>query len=200
MAKLFLIDFDGTITTKDTLTEFIKFSRSKKQFIIHLIILAPLLLLYFVRIISASNAKRYILSYFFKNHSQEELFTTGRHFIEHLYTQQIIKKEFIDLIATAQQEGSEIAIVSASPDIWILPFCERNNLICICTELQFTNGLFTGQFATPNCNNKEKAIRIHKQFTLANYNEIYAYGNSNGDNEMFKLATQYTRIKPTTLY
>ena len=191
---LALFDFDGTISTSDSFPLFIHFFYGKRAYIKSLLII-PLLFLYLLKLISADKAKEFILKYFFKGHSKSELFSRGQEFIEVLHKQGKIKKEMIQMIKKYQDESAEIAVVSASADIWILAFCEKYHLQCICTELEFNDCLFTGKFKTPNCNREEKKIRILEKYSLEDFDKIIAYGNSSGDEAMFSLAHTAIRIK-----
>jgi phosphatidylglycerophosphatase C len=48
----------------------------------------------------------------------------------------------------------------------------------------------TGKIDGVNCNHAEKTARIKAAYNLAEYGEIYGYGDSSGDNEMLALATK----------
>ncbi|MGZ3940566.1 MAG: HAD family hydrolase [Flavisolibacter sp.] len=60
-------DFDGTITNKDTLLEFIKFTKGWFQFYSGLALNLTYLIAYRLRIISNQTAKEKILKFFFYN-------------------------------------------------------------------------------------------------------------------------------------
>ncbi|MDQ1268592.1 MAG: phosphatidylglycerophosphatase, partial [Campylobacterota bacterium] len=58
---------------------------------------------------------------------------------------------------------------------------------------EFKDGLFSGRFSTINCHGKEKARRIKEHLNIDEYETIYAYGDSSGDNEMLALAHKSVR-------
>ena len=60
-------DFDGTITTKDTLLEFIKFSKGSFLFYLGFLINSPYLVAMKLGLISNQVAKEKVLRFFFKN-------------------------------------------------------------------------------------------------------------------------------------
>lgn len=62
-------DFDGTLTTKDTLLEFIKYCKGNNAFYAGFLINSPFLLAYKLKIISNQAAKEKVLQHFFKNTS-----------------------------------------------------------------------------------------------------------------------------------
>ena len=51
-------------------------------------------------------------------------------------------------------------------------------------------GKITGFYQTPDCSNAQKKLRILEKYRLEDYAEIYAYGNSEEDQEMLSLAHQ----------
>jgi HAD superfamily phosphoserine phosphatase-like hydrolase len=87
-----------------------------------------------------------------------------------------------------QAEGDRVIIVSASMRCWLQPWCDKNNIELLSTQLEFKNGEFTGRFLTKNCHGKEKENRIKELLNLKDYETIYAYGDSSGDTQMLALA------------
>ena len=189
MKHLVLFDFDGTITKGDSFFKYLKFI-SGKYFYLKMMLCLPYILMYFIKIMSAQNLKEKILWRYLKYKEISILKSKSVLFIAYLENQSIIKKSFIVMIEDYKKEGAEIAVVSASPDLWIDSFCEKHNLISICTKLEVVNDFYTGSFLLPNCNGKEKANRILQKFKVEEYEKITAYGNSSGDKEMLELAKE----------
>lgn len=190
MNRLVLFDFDGTITTKDSFLKFLKFSASPNLFYLKLLLAFPYYFMYMLGIYDEKKSKEKILNVFIKNKSKEELIRMGNLFIDKLIKTKIVKPQFIDLIEEYKREKCEIAIVSASFDIWICPFCEKFNLVAICTKLKYDkSNIFIGEIEGKNCKGIEKKLKILNTFDLTKYAEIIAYGDSVGDNEMMDLAT-----------
>ena len=67
MKSIAFFDFDGTITSKDTLIEFIRFTVGDFKFIKGIILLSPILILFKLNLIKNDKAKEKMFSYFFKN-------------------------------------------------------------------------------------------------------------------------------------
>lgn len=63
---LAIFDFDNTITTKDTLRDFIKYYSGKNNYYIGLIYCSWTILLYLLKIIKNQKAKEKIFEYFLK--------------------------------------------------------------------------------------------------------------------------------------
>ena len=67
MSRIAFFDFDGTITTKDTLLEFIKFSKGPARFWLGFALTSPWILAYKLKLISNQKAKEQVLTFFFRN-------------------------------------------------------------------------------------------------------------------------------------
>ncbi len=68
-----LFDFDGTITTDDSLIKFIRFVVGDVKTAWGMILLSPMLIIYKLKLIPNYKAKQIMLSYFFKG-MDEQLF------------------------------------------------------------------------------------------------------------------------------
>jgi phosphatidylglycerophosphatase C len=192
---LVLFDFDGTITKRDTFPLFFRFTFGYFKFVTGFGLHIPLFICFKLGLISAEKFNKSILSFYLKNKQEIWLKNKGKAFFEFLSSTGNIKPEFVTKIQEYQKNNATVAIVSASIDAWLKPFCEEQDVLCICTELDYTNGLFIGNLKTKNCNRKEKESRIKSAFDLKNFNKIIAFGNSSGDAEMFSLAHEQIWVK-----
>src|SRR5215470_6463338 len=66
-SRIAFFDFDGTVTTRDTLLEFIRFSKGSLGLYSGFLLNSPWLFAYRLKIISNQAAKQRILSWFFRN-------------------------------------------------------------------------------------------------------------------------------------
>lgn len=188
--KLVLFDFDGTITTKDTFPLFFKFSFGKLKFYRGFSLHLFSFVFFKLKMYDGGKLKKSILSHYLKGKTQDEMEILGKEFVNFLRKEDIIKKEFLEKINKYKSENYEIAIVSASPDLWIKPFSDRMQINFLCTELEYVENIFSGQLNSENCNYAEKKNRILKRFKLEEFEEIIIYGDSSGDKEMMELATK----------
>ena len=185
--KLYLFDFDGTLTRKDTLFEFIKFARGSFVFYSGFLATLPVLVLSKFKIISTQRAKEYFLNFFFAGYSRSRLEELGEAFLEKKLND-LIKDSARNYLKEIKAQGHDICIVSASLDFWLAPFCRHHGFELICTEAQYTDEVFSGRFLNGNCKGKEKEKQIRSRFDLSKYKEIYAFGDTSGDREMLALA------------
>lgn len=182
-------DFDGTITKKDSTAKFIRYFVGDIAFIKGIIILLPFIIAYKIKILSNNQIKKKLITYFFKDIDIKYFIAKARDFSLNMLDP-IIRKKALDRIIWHKNNGDELVIVSASINLWLLPWCKRNDITLIATELEVVNNKITGNLISNNCYGPEKVKRILESYDLSNYTCIYAYGNSRGDYEMLKIATQ----------
>jgi phosphatidylglycerophosphatase C len=187
---LALFDFDGTITDADTMFVFCRHARGTARFAAGLLWLSPMLLAFKVGLLANDRAKMYFLSHFLGGSSREDIRRWADSFVH--VTNRIIRPGALERLQWHAGEGHEVFIVSASLDLWLAPWAQTHNLRVLCTEASFTDDRFTGALATANCNGPEKVQRIRSAVSLDDYDTIYAYGDSSGDDEMLALATHPT--------
>lgn len=186
---LALFDFDGTITTDDSLIKFIRFVVGDIKTIWGMIFLSPMLIIYKLKLIPNYKAKQWLFSYFFKGMDKEEFEKKSEEYsLKHIDT--ILRPKAMKKIIWHKNQGHTVVIVSASIECWLKPWCDRNNLDLIATKIEIKEDGVTGKFLTKNCYGVEKANRVNKNYQINKYEYIYAYGDSKGDKELLALADE----------
>ena len=181
-------DFDGTITTKDTLLEFIKFSKGSFRFYTGFAINSPWLIALKLKLISNQAAKERILTWVFRHSPLEDFQQTCDRFAAEIIPS-LIRPKALEEITTLKEKGVPVIIVSASPENWIRPWTGPNSIDLIATRLETKNNKLTGKIQGRNCHGTEKVLRINQTFQLSDYTTVYAYGDTGGDKPMLSLAT-----------
>lgn len=194
--KIAFFDFDGTITKEDSTIKFIRYLVGDFKFLIGLLILSPFMILYKIKIISNNLIKQIIISYYFKGKNINDFKKKAQHFSLNKIDPLIRKKAF-EKISWHKANGHVVVVVSASIDLWLRPWCEKNNIELISTMLEIDDKIITGKTFQRNCYGPEKVKRIREKYNLSNYKYIYAYGNSRGDYEMLSIANE-SHYKPFT--
>ena len=188
MKKLYLFDFDGTLTYKDTMFLFLKFynpSRYSLQFLKHI----PLFILLKLKLASAEAVKKSFISSMLKGESRYSIDKKAKLFFDQNYPA-LIRENALDFIKNIDRENKQSYIVSASLDIWVRPFAEELNMALLATKAEFENDIFTGRFIGKNCNKDEKVCRIEAELDGKKYDKIIAFGDTSGDKPMFKFANE----------
>jgi len=190
MSRIAFFDFDGTVTTKDTLLEFIRFSKGSIPFAIGFALNSPWLVAYRLKLISNQAAKERILAWFFRNMPLAQFQEICDRFAAEAIPG-LLRPKALREISDLQEKGFSIVIVSASPENWIRGWAENIRAELLATRLETlpeTDARLTGRILGHNCHGNEKVRRIGEAFNLDAYTEIYAYGDSSGDKPMLKLA------------
>jgi len=185
--RLALFDFDGTITTDDSLIKFIRFVLGDLKTLGGMVFLSPMLTAYKLKLIPNYRAKQIMLSYFFKGMDEQQFQKVAEEY-SLKFIDSIIRQKAIERIKWHKEQGHTVVIVSASVECWLKGWCEKNNVELIGTKLEFKNNKFTGKFSTKNCYGIEKVNRIKQIYNLSDYRTIFAYGDSSGDKEMLAIA------------
>ena len=187
-------DFDGTLTTRDSFTAFLKWRVSRGRWMLGGLRLIPAAVAYLVHRdrgrIKAAAVREYL-----KGVPRERLEADARRFAE-LHSRSLLRPDAVLAWKRWQREGVRLVIVTASPDIVVAPFARglgADDLLG--TPLAFDAGdRVTGAFASPNCRGPEKVARLR-----AAYGEGLrvraAYGDTSGDTEMLGIAEEpYFRV------
>lgn len=186
--RLCCFDFDGTITTRDTLLEIIKFGFGRRAFVLGFLRFLPQLVLMKLHLYDNAKAKALVFTHFFGGMPLADFDDLCRRFAAHSHA--LIRSRASTYIARQVQDGAEVAIVSASVDNWVRPFFERYAKVKVLgTQVEVADGRLTGRFATRNCYGKEKVERIKSllQGSREDY-FIEAFGDSRGDWAMLQFA------------
>lgn len=187
-------DFDGTITTKDTMLELIKFSNGKAAYYFGMIKLSPHLIALKLKFISATKAKEKMLAHFFGGDNLNTFNEKCKRFSKNILPL-LIRPLAINKIKEHLNNNHEVVVVSASAENWVSLWCLQNNIEYIATRLEVTDDKITGKLSGPNCNGEEKVNRIKDKYILSEYSTIYCYGDTKGDKPMLQLAT-FASYKP----
>ncbi len=185
--QIAFFDFDGTITARDSLIDFLIYATGYLNVIAGLVILSPALLAYAGNCIPNWRAKEIVLSHFFKSWDLEEFRTLASKYARERLPR-IIRPTAMQRIAWHKSQGDRVVVVTAAIDCWIMDWCDRNGLDLLATQLEVADGRLTGKLGTKNCYGPEKVRRIKAAYNLEEFSRIYAYGDSPGDREMLALA------------
>lgn len=195
MRKIAAFDFDGTITYKDTLFDFIVYNYGSRGLLCCIIRNIFNLCLYAIGLRSNSKAKEKLLATMLRGASIEEFKTMCENY-SLKRVPQIIRKKTIEKINLHTAKGDTLVIVSASPEDWIKPWAMKNGFSnVLATQIEKKDGVLTGSFASKNCYGEEKVNRLATEFPYREDIEITAYGDSNGDIPMLKFANEGFLIK-----
>jgi HAD superfamily hydrolase (TIGR01490 family) len=193
MKQIVAFDFDGTLTTKDTLLAFIRYACGTKAFAIGFLRYAHLLVLMKLGLYPNWKAKQKVFAYFFEGMKIEEFDGLCQRFAKD--NQHLLRPKGLEVLHQALDEGAEVLIVSASIDNWVKAFFKTESLCVVGTQVEVKDGRLTGRFLTKNCYGQEKVNRILALYPNRQDYHLTAYGDSRGDKELLAFADE-SHYKP----
>lgn len=193
MRKIFAFDFDGTVTNRDTLLEFIKYAKGGAALYATLLMYLPMLILMRLRLYSNHTVKEKAFTRLFRNMEATRFDSLCRRFAEdcrHLLRQQAV--EYIS--GVANEHDTAVVIISASIENWVKPFFsdipQTAAVIVAGTRPEVIDGVLTGRFLTANCYGREKVNRLLELFPDRSGYHLTAFGDSRGDRELLAFADE----------
>jgi phosphatidylglycerophosphatase C len=185
--KLALFDFDGTLTHHDMYTRFILYSASPVRLVLGSVFLSPLYVLYRLRIIPARKLRPLVSYCAFVGRDKTVISALGKQYALNVIPQSI-RPEMLAALKQHQADGAQVVLVSASLDLYLRPWCESMGITLICSEMSVKEGSYTGLYVSGDCSCDMKVTKVQKQFTLSDYVEVFAYGDTHEDLAMLAIA------------
>lgn len=186
-AGVVAFDFDGTITVRDSFTEFLKWRAGGARYALGMVRLVPAAIAYLFhrnrgRIKAAASRE------FLSGAPRAELEAQAKAFAEE-QAPALLRGDALQAWKRWRTRRAKLVIVTASPDVLVAPFARGLGAdVLIATELAFDlNDRATGGFATPNCRGPEKVRRLKAMFGDDLVLKA-AYGDTSGDREMLRIA------------
>ena len=197
MRRLYLFDFDGTLTSADTLLCFIRYACGKWRFVLGFALFSPILVLMKLHLYANWRAKQHLFSWYFRGFKLSEFDYLCRRFAAD--NKHLMRPLALEKLHELFTRNCIVAIVSASIDNWVRPFfyqlivgsCSDFRVIGTKVEVD-DDGLLPGRFLTNYCYGAEKVRRVLAEYPdLAGNRSSYiveAYGDSRGDRELLAFA------------
>ena len=183
-------DFDGTLTRRDTLVEFIRYVKGDKEFLKCFLRYSPQLVAMKLGLYPNWKVKRQVFSYCFAGMKEEVFNDFSTRFAQ--AKSSLMRPAGVEKIRSLLQDGCQVVVVSASVENWVRPFFGdlSDAMQFLCTRVEVKDGVLTGRFLTKNCFGKEKVARLRTLYPDRRAIELTAYGDSRGDREMLDYANE----------
>lgn len=188
--KVHAFDFDGTLTRRDTLVEFIRYVKGDKEFLKCFLRYSPQLVAMKVGLYPNWKVKRQVFSYCFAGMKEEVFNDFSTRFAQ--AKSSLMRPAGVEKIRSLLQDDCQVVVVSASVENWVRPFFGdlSDAIQFLCTRVEVKDGVLTGRFLTKNCFGKEKVARLRTLYPDRRAIELTAYGDSRGDREMLDYANE----------
>ena len=182
-------DFDGTLTIRDSFTEFLRWRAGRGGWALGLVKLAPAVAAY-ARDRDRGRIKAASVREFLRGVPRAELEAEAERFADGIWSR-FMRPDALKVWNDWGERGAHRVIVTASPETTVAPFARRLGADALLgTPLVFdADDRVTGAFASPNCRGEEKVRRLRAVYG----DEVRlaaAYGDTSGDTEMLELADQ----------
>lgn len=181
-------DFDGTLTYRDTLVPFLRFSFGNWVALKKFTALLPRLAGFPLGWISRQDAKELILTSFLKGMSIGKVNALGKEFAEKKLSS-LIRSDTYQKLKWHQKQGHICVLISANLSFYLETWGKQEGFSTVlASSLQTENQLVTGKLKGKNCWGEEKVRRLQDAFGPKTGYTLYAYGDSRGDKELLELA------------
>ena len=195
--RIAAFDFDGTITTRDTLLPFLARTCGRRTFARALRAAGQVAARSRMSGSAAAGlhhrdaSKAVLLRELFSGRSTSWLAEVGGAYADDVLPGQL-RPEMVTQIGWHRDNGHELVLVSASLAAYLDPFGGRHDFDhVIAVELETDGtGTLTGELARPNVRGLQKAIRLREWLAGDEPAFMWAYGNSSGDKELLEMADQ----------
>lgn len=188
MNTLALFDLDGTLTRGDTMLAFIRFRSGPWRYMRMFLPAAVIHALGRTGLLSADAGKRRLMRAAFAGTPTGDVMRDAERFAK-VEMPGLMRAGAMERLRWHVGEGHRTIIVSASCSVWLAPWCAVEALELIATGLEERDGRYTGELSTPNCKGEEKVHRLRAKLDFADFERIYAYGDTPSDRPMLALAT-----------
>lgn len=182
-------DFDGTLTVRDSFTDFLKWRAGPGRYAAGMARLAPDALSYLLHRdrgrIKAAAVKEFLIGV-----PREQLEEDAKRFAKEA-APDLMRADAVATFRWWRARGATVVIVTASPEEVVAPFARALGAAALLgTQLEYDKDRrVTGAVACLNCRGDEKVARLRAHFG-PDVRLAAAYGDTSGDHAMLKIAEE----------
>ena len=187
--NLALFDFDGTITTKETFPDFMRLAVSPIRLAFGTALLAPLIVCYRLGLLPGTLVRAVIVRFGLSGVKLAHVQAVAAEFASNAIPA-LLRPEAMARIEWHKQQGDTVVVVSGGFDLYLKHWCGEHQLALICSELAHNDGVLSGRYAGAQCVSAEKAKRVQLAYPRADFERVYAYGDTKEDLEFLALADE----------
>lgn len=194
--RIIVSDFDGTLTTTDSMFSILRYHRGIVWLAVTLLLMLPQLILMKLGLYSNQRTKEFLLRRAFGSISRTEFHNLCQRFAS--ANGHILRQSLFHKLQQEQECGTTVIVITASPEEWVSALVPMFRVVG--TQMQYTtDDRYAGHFLTPNCYGPEKVARLLQAVPdLATHRDNYhvtAYGDSRGDRELLEFADEGIWVK-----
>ena len=187
---LALFDFDGTLTTRETFPDFMRYAVARPRLIVGGVLLAPVVFGYRRGWVAGNPTRASIVQVGLRGVDAARLRAQGEAFARDVLPG-ALRPEAIARVAWHRDRGDRIVVVSGGLDVYLAPWCAAQGVDLLCSVLAERDGRITG-YAGAQCVGEEKVRRVRALCDPQAYAAIHAYGDTHEDQAMLAMAHHRT--------
>ncbi|WP_296282874.1 HAD family hydrolase [Pseudoxanthomonas sp.] len=187
---LALFDFDGTLTTRETFPDFMRYAVARPRLLVGGVLLAPVVFGYRRGWVAGNPTRASIVQVGLRGVDASRLRAQGDAFAREVLPD-VLRPEAMARLAWHRERGDRIIVVSGGLDVYLAPWCATQGVELLCSVLAERDGRITG-YAGAQCVGEEKVRRVRALCDPQAYAAIHAYGDTHEDNAMLAMAHHRT--------
>lgn len=188
---LALFDFDGTITTRETLPDFLRFAAPpRRRFWGKALFVLPVLA-YRCGLLPVRTLRAWLVRYVFAGVPRTDIESAGARFASDVLPD-LIRPQMQACIQAHRAAGDTVVVVSGGFGVYLAPWCAAQGIELVCSALQSRGDTLTGRFEGAQCVGAEKARRVLAHYDVSAYRELHAHGDTHEDEALLALAQHAT--------
>ena len=192
--RIYVFDFDGTITTRDTFALFLRYYAGTSRWLVNIIRLLPTFIRYKSGLIDRHAVKKAVIHRFFAGKSAKDVNLRATQFAKDIIPALIrpaAQRRLDALLAHPDCGAESLYICSASIGPYLRAWAGSSGIHTnhvMATELAVNEDRITGELKGYNVWGENKVRRIFDQFAPHSVEIVEAYGDTRGDQEMLHAA------------
>ncbi|MEO9078099.1 MAG: HAD family hydrolase [Rhodanobacter sp.] len=185
--NLALFDFDGTITARAMLSDFMRFAITPRRLVVGKVLLAPAVVGYKLGIVSSSAIRSRVVRFGLRGEPLARLDQIGERFSRQVLPD-VLRAQAMERIAWHKAQGDVVVVVSGALDVYLRHWCRQHELALICSALEVVDGHYSGRYQGRQCVGAEKPRRVLQQYNPGDFDSVYAYGDTREDLDLLGIA------------
>lgn len=181
-------DFDKTLTHSDSFFRFLRYTHGNLGVFLRFLRVAPQGIAFKLGRCSRTHVKESAVERFYGGWELQRFLEIAEQFsLEEL--PKILDPQAIERYRWHKDQGHRCILVSASFEFYLRPWAQSVGFDdVLATRLEVQDGKLTGRFIGENCWGPEKVCRLKGLLGEEKGYELYAYGDSRGDQELLAYA------------